>query len=232
MELTNYFPQIFSDAKPQSSDTTTQHNNTATSKSNSLSPRNCAIQNNTLLPDKSTESPQAAARISDKNDTVSNPASHPSINKHNSTNTQELKSNSQSNQKSINSTQHSINPNLHFVDSAIKDDSATAGNRPTENQRLSKSNKPSSQSFNPQPHWNQNNSNQLTPREGTLKPPINLGGKRQNNGKPVWKGKPVIYDCDRSSRSPLPHSVPDGMDESLIFESRFESGNLRQVRRM
>ena len=75
---------------------------------------------------------------------------------------------------------------------------------------------------------------QLSPRDDPLKPPINPGGKRQvqNGGKSVWKGKPVIYDCDRSSRSPLPHSVPEGMDESLVFESRFESGNLRQVRRM
>ena len=102
-----------------------------------------------------------------------------------------------------------------------------------ENQRNLKNSKHSIPQSNP-PQWNQNSSNQLTPRDFSLKPPINQGGKRQgqNGGKPIWKGKPVIYDCDRSSRAPLPHSVPEGLDESLIFESRFESGNLRQVRRM
>lgn len=76
--------------------------------------------------------------------------------------------------------------------------------------------------------------NQLSPRDGVLKPPYNQLNKRPpvNGEKPQWKGKPVLYDCDRSSRNPLPHSVPDGLDESLVFESRFESGNLRQVRRM
>lgn len=54
----------------------------------------------------------------------------------------------------------------------------------------------------------------------------------ENNEKPQWRGKPVIYDSERSSRTPLPHAVPEKMCESLIFESRFESGNLRQVRRM
>ncbi|XP_076800920.1 uncharacterized protein LOC143445595 isoform X1 [Clavelina lepadiformis] len=62
-------------------------------------------------------------------------------------------------------------------------------------------------------------------------------GRQQGHGnnpgnKQAWRGKPVIYDSERSSRTPLPHSVPDGMDESLVFESRFESGNLRQVRRI
>nr|XP_026690269.1 uncharacterized protein LOC104265751 isoform X2 [Ciona intestinalis] len=56
---------------------------------------------------------------------------------------------------------------------------------------------------------------------------------KHTNGlsKPMWHGKPVVYDSERSSRSPPPHSVPDGMPESLVFESRFESGNLRQARR-
>nr|XP_039257759.1 uncharacterized protein LOC120334341 isoform X2 [Styela clava] len=60
------------------------------------------------------------------------------------------------------------------------------------------------------------------------------GDKLQNvnNKEQKWRGKPVIYDCERSSRAPLPHAIPHGFPESLIFESRFESGNLRQVRRI
>nr|CAB3263164.1 uncharacterized protein LOC104265751 [Phallusia mammillata] len=70
----------------------------------------------------------------------------------------------------------------------------------------------------------------LSPREQPQHGKSETNGT--NNPKGIWRGKPVIYDCERSSRSPMPHSVPDGMDESLLFESRFESGNLRQVRRI
>ena len=47
-----------------------------------------------------------------------------------------------------------------------------------------------------------------------------------------WRGKPVVFDSDRSTKSPVFHFVPDGFEPSLEFESRFESGNLRQARRM
>jgi len=69
------------------------------------------------------------------------------------------------------------------------------------------------------PRDNQNGSGATAPNVGS-------------STKAVWRGKPVIFDSERSSRAPLPHCIPDGMDESLQFESRFESGNLRQVRRM
>jgi len=46
-----------------------------------------------------------------------------------------------------------------------------------------------------------------------------------------WRGKPVVFDSDRSTKSPVFHFVPDGFQPSLEFESRFESGNLRQARR-
>ena len=92
----------------------------------------------------------------------------------------------------------------------------------------------SSNTFSPSSQSSLKSSNQLSPRDCILKTSNNQISKRTiaKGGKPQWKGKPVIYDCDRSSRSPLPHSVPEGLDESLVFESRFESGNLRQVRRM
>ena len=47
-----------------------------------------------------------------------------------------------------------------------------------------------------------------------------------------WRGKAVVFDSDRSTKSPVFHFVPDGFEPSLEFESRFESGNLRQARRM
>jgi len=220
---------LVSDGKQQSSDIIAQSSIISTSKSHSLSPRNCAIPNNVFSDNRKMDS---SVVVGQDHSTKSNPASnHFTSDKHNSvTSVQDLNINPPSCEKPIEPMLHSAVSNVH-TDSVCKDNTQSVY-KATENQRIPKPNKPSNQSFNSQPHWNQNNSNQLTPREGNLKPPINQGAKRQNGGKPVWKGKPVIYDCDRSSRSPLPHSVPDGLDESLIFESRFESGNLRQVRRM
>ncbi|XP_022106221.1 uncharacterized protein LOC110987635 isoform X9 [Acanthaster planci] len=41
-----------------------------------------------------------------------------------------------------------------------------------------------------------------------------------------------IFDSERTSKGTIPHSVPEGCPPSLVFESRFESGNLRQARRV
>ncbi|XP_033640290.1 uncharacterized protein LOC117300677 isoform X3 [Asterias rubens] len=41
-----------------------------------------------------------------------------------------------------------------------------------------------------------------------------------------------VFDSERTSKGTIPHTVPDGCCPSLVFESRFESGNLRQARRV
>ncbi|XP_033727310.1 cytosolic carboxypeptidase 3-like isoform X28 [Pecten maximus] len=52
----------------------------------------------------------------------------------------------------------------------------------------------------------------------------------QYSGK--WRGVLIVYDSERSSRDRVPQPVPDGCCPNLLFESRFESGNLRQARRV
>ncbi|XP_021377475.1 uncharacterized protein LOC110465752 isoform X5 [Mizuhopecten yessoensis] len=52
----------------------------------------------------------------------------------------------------------------------------------------------------------------------------------QYTGK--WRGVLIVYDSERSSRDRIPQPVPDGCCPNLMFESRFESGNLRQARRV
>ncbi|BFZ21529.1 hypothetical protein BsWGS_24568 [Bradybaena similaris] len=47
-----------------------------------------------------------------------------------------------------------------------------------------------------------------------------------------WRGVQVAYDSDRSPRDFNPLPVPDGCCPTLMFESRFECGNLRQARRV
>ncbi|KAL3887872.1 hypothetical protein ACJMK2_000261, partial [Sinanodonta woodiana] len=47
-----------------------------------------------------------------------------------------------------------------------------------------------------------------------------------------WRGALIVYDSERSSRDHFPQSVPEGCCPTLHFESRFESGNLRQARRV
>ena len=47
-----------------------------------------------------------------------------------------------------------------------------------------------------------------------------------------WEQTRVVYDSERTSKGTVPHPVPEGCSESLVFESRFESGNLRQAKRM
>ncbi|XP_048731444.2 uncharacterized protein LOC125648400 isoform X14 [Ostrea edulis] len=47
-----------------------------------------------------------------------------------------------------------------------------------------------------------------------------------------WRGVLIVYDSERSSRDHSPQPVPDGCCPNLVFESRFESGNLRQARRV
>ena len=46
-----------------------------------------------------------------------------------------------------------------------------------------------------------------------------------------WRGLFIVYDSERSKRNHRPAALPDGHCPSLVFESRFESGNLRQARR-
>nr|XP_022332438.1 uncharacterized protein LOC111129975 isoform X15 [Crassostrea virginica] len=47
-----------------------------------------------------------------------------------------------------------------------------------------------------------------------------------------WRGVLIVYDSERSSRDHSPQPVPEGCCPNLVFESRFESGNLRQARRV
>ena len=195
-----------------------------TNKTTVLAPKTCAIKNNNRNC-KNGDSPRSDVQTATNNPSRVSATSHAIKNDTSVTTLTDSISDTQSAQKPVNSVIDSVN-------SCSKESIISTTTKPSENQRNPKFTRSNNQPFFSQPQWNQNNSNQLTPREGTLKPPLNQGSKRQIGGKSVWKGKPVIYDCDRSSRSPLPHSVPENMDESLIFESRFESGNLRQVRRM
>ncbi|KAL5014989.1 hypothetical protein ScPMuIL_009259 [Solemya velum] len=76
-----------------------------------------------------------------------------------------------------------------------------------------------------------------TPRE-----PLQFFVKNQQPTKTVdnqdtqftgkWRGVIVVFDSERSSRDNIPQQVSDGCCSSLQFESRFESGNLRQARRV
>ncbi|XP_076437932.1 cytosolic carboxypeptidase 2-like [Babylonia areolata] len=47
-----------------------------------------------------------------------------------------------------------------------------------------------------------------------------------------WKGTLIVYDSEKSPRDHCPTPVTEGLCPSLRFESRFESGNLRQARRI
>ncbi|XP_072175344.1 uncharacterized protein [Diadema setosum] len=47
-----------------------------------------------------------------------------------------------------------------------------------------------------------------------------------------WEGAQNVFDSERTSKGTIPHTVPEGCCPSLVFESRFESGNLRQARRI
>ncbi|XP_055956157.1 cytosolic carboxypeptidase 2 [Patella vulgata] len=47
-----------------------------------------------------------------------------------------------------------------------------------------------------------------------------------------WRGMLVVYDSERSQRDHAPQPVPEGCCPNLVFESRFECGNLRQARRV
>ncbi|XP_071941889.1 uncharacterized protein [Antedon mediterranea] len=47
-----------------------------------------------------------------------------------------------------------------------------------------------------------------------------------------WDGSLMVYDSERSSRTSAILDVPEGCCSSLLFESRFESGNLRQAKRV
>ncbi|KAK3581760.1 hypothetical protein CHS0354_036079 [Potamilus streckersoni] len=47
-----------------------------------------------------------------------------------------------------------------------------------------------------------------------------------------WRGALIVFDSERSSRDHFPQPVPEGCCPTLHFESRFESGNLRQARRV
>ncbi|XP_041479519.1 uncharacterized protein LOC121427202 isoform X9 [Lytechinus variegatus] len=47
-----------------------------------------------------------------------------------------------------------------------------------------------------------------------------------------WEGTQNVFDSERTSKGTIPHTIPEGCCPSLVFESRFESGNLRQARRI
>uniref|UniRef100_A0A1I8HQD0 Cytosolic carboxypeptidase 2 n=1 Tax=Macrostomum lignano TaxID=282301 RepID=A0A1I8HQD0_9PLAT len=47
-----------------------------------------------------------------------------------------------------------------------------------------------------------------------------------------WRGTQIVFDSERSPRHYSPPTVPEDTCPSLVFESRFESGNLRQARRV
>jgi hypothetical protein len=47
-----------------------------------------------------------------------------------------------------------------------------------------------------------------------------------------WKYSHVIYDSQKSSRNQEPVVFSHIYSQTLVFESRFESGNLRQVKRV
>ncbi|XP_071854551.1 uncharacterized protein [Apostichopus japonicus] len=47
-----------------------------------------------------------------------------------------------------------------------------------------------------------------------------------------WEGTQVVFASERLSKGTVPHTTPDGCSQSIVFESRFESGNLRQARRV
>lgn len=47
-----------------------------------------------------------------------------------------------------------------------------------------------------------------------------------------WKHSHVIYDSNKTSRNQEPVIFSHLFSPTLVFESRFESGNLRQVKRV
>lgn len=47
-----------------------------------------------------------------------------------------------------------------------------------------------------------------------------------------WRGLFIVFDSERSPKDHQPVPVSDDFCPTLIFESRFESGNLRQARRV
>ncbi|PAA91645.1 hypothetical protein BOX15_Mlig032425g2 [Macrostomum lignano] len=47
-----------------------------------------------------------------------------------------------------------------------------------------------------------------------------------------WRGVQIVYDSEKCPRHYTPSPVSEGLSPSLVFESRFESGNLRQARRV
>ncbi|XP_070534077.1 uncharacterized protein [Ptychodera flava] len=47
-----------------------------------------------------------------------------------------------------------------------------------------------------------------------------------------WDRVISVFDSERTTKGSVPHDVPEGCAPSLMFESRFESGNLRQARRI
>ncbi len=65
------------------------------------------------------------------------------------------------------------------------------------------------------------------------------GGGGESGGAPGWRGGTrIVFDADRSDRAAAAHArpaaaaAPPGDAPCLEFESRFESGNLRQARRV
>ncbi|XP_072030712.1 uncharacterized protein [Amphiura filiformis] len=56
--------------------------------------------------------------------------------------------------------------------------------------------------------------------------------QRTNKWYRPWEQIQVVYDSERTTKGTVPHPVPEGCSPSLLFESRFESGNLRQAKRV
>ncbi|CAD5114345.1 DgyrCDS3484 [Dimorphilus gyrociliatus] len=56
--------------------------------------------------------------------------------------------------------------------------------------------------------------------------------KQQTEFDRRWRGVQIVYDSEKSGKDYQPPPVASGFCPSLTFESRFESGNLRQVRRV
>jgi len=53
-----------------------------------------------------------------------------------------------------------------------------------------------------------------------------------NTDTQSWRGVVIVFDSERTPKDSVPTYVGQRHISSLIFESRFESGNLRQARRV
>jgi hypothetical protein len=54
----------------------------------------------------------------------------------------------------------------------------------------------------------------------------------QSAANDLWRGVIVVFDSERTPKDSVPAFFSQRHSPNLVFESRFESGNLRQARRM